>query len=317
LTNYGPVFEVWFDGANGGSGYYGGARETRRIDRTTYYEWPKTIELVRKLAPNALVFSDAGPDLRWVGNERGEASRLTWQTIDTEGTYPGLADEKKLATGDPAGKRWVPPETDVSIRPGWFYHASEDSKVKSADELVKIYFESVGRGSNLLLNVPPDRRGLVHENDVKALQGMRATLDALFAKNLALRRPVRASAERGGGGAFGGARAVEFGGARAVDGDPDTYWALDDGAVAGELEVDLGGPAGVKVVRVEEAIALGQRVKRFAVDARVDGAWKTVAEGETLGPRRLFRFDSVKASSVRLRILDALDTPCIAELALY
>lgn len=310
LTEYGPIFEVWFDGANGGRGYYGGARGERRIDPKSYYEWPKTFALVRKLAPHAVVFSDAGPDVRWIGNEAGAASAVTWQTIDTEGTFPGAADESKLSRGDPAGARWVPPEADVSIRPGWFYHAAEDDRVKSPSELVDLYFGSVGRGANLLLNVPPDRRGHFHENDVRSLRGLRAALDDLFAKNRAAGAHVAANAVRG-------SDATRFGPTRAVDGDPDTYWALDDGARSGELTVTIEEDVDVRVLRVEEAIALGQRVQRFAIDAHVGGAWRTVAEGETIGPRRLFRIEPVRTRQVRLRVLEALAVPCIAEFAIY
>ena len=154
LTGYGPLFEVWFDGANGGDGYYGGAREKRVIDASHYYDWSNTTKIVRELQPGAVMFSDAGPDVRWVGNERGTAGETTWQTFDLAGHFAGH-EHPKQTEGHRAGDTWLPPETDVSIRPGWFHHTSEDSKVKTAKQLVDIYFESVGRGSNLLLNIPP------------------------------------------------------------------------------------------------------------------------------------------------------------------
>ena len=185
LTDYGPIFEVWFDGANGGSGYYGGARETRRIDNRTYYDWPDTIKIVRELQPDAVIFSDGGPDVRWVGNEAGYAGDPCWATLNRDDFAPGIADEKRLTRGDRPGTHWVPAEVDVSIRPGWFYHAKEDSQVRTPENLVKVYFESVGRGANLLLNLPPDRRGRIHENDVRSLQGFRKRLDEIFAINIA------------------------------------------------------------------------------------------------------------------------------------
>jgi alpha-L-fucosidase len=170
LSNYGEVVEVWFDGANGGDGYYGGAREVRKIDNRTYYDWPNTHALVRKLAPKAVMFSDAGPDIRWCGNERGYAGATNWCMIDIDTIYPGKPGINDiLNSGSETGTSWIPAEVDVSIRPGWFYHASEDGKVRTPENLLKLYLESVGRGANLLLNLPPDTRGLIHENDVKAL----------------------------------------------------------------------------------------------------------------------------------------------------
>ena len=198
LSNYGELFEVWFDGANGGDGYYGGARETRRIDNRTYYQWPDTWSLVRQLQPGAVMFSDAGPDVRWVGNEKGLGFETTWYGLDRQSTYPGdPAYAKTLAMGRIDASDWVPPEVDVSIRPGWFYHPAEDDKVKSVDQLMEIYYASVGRGTTLLLNVPPDRRGLFHETDVERLRGLRQAIDRTFRRDVA--REARAtSATRSG-----------------------------------------------------------------------------------------------------------------------
>src|ERR1022692_420784 len=159
LTHYGNISEVWFDGANGGLGYYGGARETRTIDRMTYYDWPTTWQIVRDLQPMACLFSDVGPDVRWVGNERGIAGKTCWATLSPEGFSPGYANESRLNSGDRPGTRWIPAECDVSIRPGWFYHEKEDDAVKTPEQLLELYYQSVGRGANFLLNLPPDRRG--------------------------------------------------------------------------------------------------------------------------------------------------------------
>src|SRR5690242_12572697 len=194
FTNYGPVFEMWFDGANGGDGYYGGANEKRKINGATYYDWPTTLQLVRSMQPNVIFFSDAGPGVRWVGNENGVAGPTNWNTIYADTLYAGKAGiENILNTGSPDGNKWIPAEVDVSIRPGWFYHEKEDDKVKTPERLFDIYLTSVGRGSTLLLNIPPDRRGLFHENDVKALAGFKALLKNEFGKNLALKAPVKAS----------------------------------------------------------------------------------------------------------------------------
>jgi alpha-L-fucosidase len=164
---------MWFDGANGGTGYYGGANEKRAIDGKTYYEWPKTLDLVRSLQPDVIFFSDAGPGVRWVGNERGVAGETNWATISPDTLYAGKPGiEKLLNEGDENGTTWIPAETDVSIRPGWFFHERENSRVKSPEELFRIYLTSVGRGSVLLLNIP-STSGLFHEDDVKSLRGFR------------------------------------------------------------------------------------------------------------------------------------------------
>jgi alpha-L-fucosidase len=309
LTGYGPVSEVWFDGANGGTGHYGGAGGERRIDRETYYDWPGTWALVRSLQPEALIFSDAGPDIRWIGNERGHAGETTWSTIDADGIVIGAADPTYLGTGDPAGKRWVVPQCDVSIRPGWFHHPAEDDRVKTPAQLVDLYYRSVGRNCVLLLNVPPDRRGRFHETDVAALREFRRILDETFAADLAAGRPVTATDVRNGHDRFAPGLAV--------DGDPRSYWAASDGARAATLEVDLGGPARFDRILLQEPIRLGQRVAAFAVEARVDGAWTTVAAGTTIGHKRLLRIGVTEADRVRVVIRDAVDVPALSGLGLF
>lgn len=182
LTNYGPVFTVWHDGANGGDGFYGGKRERRSIDNTTYYDWPRTWELTRKLQPRAAIFSDIGPDVRWIGNERGIANYPCWATYTPVGPdggtpAPGHVRHQDGQTGTVGGDRWLPGECDVSIRPGWFWHEEQNGQVRSPKNLLDLYFNSVGRGASFLLNVPPDRRGRIHENDVAALEGYKQALD--------------------------------------------------------------------------------------------------------------------------------------------
>jgi alpha-L-fucosidase len=175
LTKYGPIHEMWFDGANG-EGPNGRRQE---------YDWPRYWGLVRKLQPEAVIFSDAGPEVRWIGNEDGVAGDPNWSTVDPAIVpYPGATGERvrdALQHGDPRGTVWRPGEADVSIRPGWFHHPSEDGNVKAVDELVDLFFSSVGRNSKLLLNVPPTRDGLLAPTDVNRLRGMRERLDALFA----------------------------------------------------------------------------------------------------------------------------------------
>ncbi len=310
LTQYGRIFEVWFDGANGGDGFYGGARERREIDRRTYYDWPNTWRIVRDLQPGACMFSDAGPDVRWVGNESGIAGETCWSTLNAADFTPGQADMKRLNAGDRPGTHWLPAECDVSIRPGWFYHAAEDDKVRSPENLLDLYFQSVGRGGSFLLNLPPDRRGLVHENDVRSLEGFRARLDALFADDLAPRGRAEASCVRGGD--------RRFAAARLTDGDPGTYWSTDDGVARAEATLAFRRPVTFDVVSLREHLPLGQRVEAFAVDVWTGSQWRRVAAGTGIGNRRLVRLARpATAESVRLRITRAAACPAISEFGLY
>jgi alpha-L-fucosidase len=310
LTGYGPVFEIFLDGANGGDGYYGGARETRKIDRETYYDWAKTWQLVRQLQPDACLFSDAGPDVRWVGNERGIAGETCWATLNREDFVPGRADEARLNHGDRPGTHWVPAECDVSIRPGWFYHAPEDSRVRSAWNLVDLYYSSVGRGGSLLLNLPPDRRGQIPDPDVNSLREFRRILDATFAKDLAQGAKVSASNIRGDGDR-------RFSPPNVIDGQRNTYWATDDQIKTPELILDLGRKMTFNVVRLREYLPLGQRVEAFALDAWENGQWQEFASGTSIGNCRLVRGKSVTTTRVRLRITQAPVCPAIAEVGLF
>ncbi|AYB33676.1 alpha-L-fucosidase [Chryseolinea soli] len=310
FTAYGPVVEMWFDGANGGDGYYGGKREMRKIKGATYYDWPTTLDMVRKMEPNILFFSDAGPGVRWVGNEKGLAGETNWNTISTDTLFAGKAGiEKLLNEGDPEGKNWVPAEVDVSIRPGWFYHAEEDSLVKTPERLFEIYLTSVGRGSTLLLNVPPDRRGLIHENDIKALQGWRALLDAAFKTNLILHAPAEAEDYRG--------QADQYAAANTTDGNPETYWATDDDKTTGTFEIALNKSQEIKFILLQEYIKLGQRVKSFTVESFHDGAWHPLAEGTTIGYKRILKLDPAQAEKIRVNITAARACPLISNVELY
>jgi alpha-L-fucosidase len=294
FATYGPIFEMWFDGANGGDGYYGDNREMRKINGKTFYDWPKTIELVRGLEPKILFFSDAGPEIRWVGNERGVAGRTNWNTISKDTLYAGKAGiEGLLNTGHENGKDWVPAEVDVSIRPGWFYHAEEDAKVKTPEQLFDIYMTSVGRGSNLLLNIPPDRRGQIHEIDVKNLLEWRKLLNERFAKNLALNKMTKASMP------FNKKQKTQ----NLTDGDNGTFWAASKNTC--EIEVDLGQNELINFIEISEYIALGQRVKSFEVDVFENGNWKNVAKETTIGYKRILKIEASNSSKIRIRITDA------------
>ncbi|TWT82854.1 Alpha-L-fucosidase [Planctomycetes bacterium CA13] len=308
-TNYGPLFEVWFDGANGGDGFYGGAKETRRIDADTYYDWDNTWSIVRRHQPMAVMFSDGGPDIRWVGNESGKGSETNWAMIRRTEFAPGRGDREALGSGQLDGTHWVPAEVDVSIRPGWFYHAEQDEQVKSLQQLIDIYYSSIGNGANLLLNVPPDRRGRFHEADVARLIEFGRVIEKTFDDDLAKSKPASASNVRG--------KDDQFTAANVTDGDRRSYWATDDGVMTGELVVDLQQPTCFDRIRVQEFIQLGQRIKKFAIDARVGDDWQPVATGTTVGPRRVMRIDPVTANAVRIRILDSRACPTLSTLELY
>jgi len=314
LTNYGPIFEIWFDGANGGDGYYGGAKEKRTIDRTTYYDWPNTWKIVRELQPSAAIFSDGGPDARWIGNENGIAGETCWATLNAAGFFPGNADEKRLGTGDRFGTHWLPGEVDVSIRPGWFYHAAEDAKVKTPAQLFSIYLTSIGRGTNLILNLAPDRRGLVPEADVAALRGWKQALDATFAHNLAIGATITASNTRGND--------TTFAPANVIDGHRDTYWSTDDDnavVTKAELVIDLGAPCTFNLVRLSEYLPLGQRIGAVALDAwdATAGRWTEFATATSIGAQRLIPTSDVTTTKVRVRITQAAACSALSELGLY
>lgn len=306
-SNYGPLFEIWFDGANGGDGYYGGAREKRTIDGATYYDWPNTWKIVRELQPQAALFSDAGPDARWIGNEKGVAGDPCWATINAAGFYPGHAE--RLENGDRLGVQWIPAEVDVSIRPGWFFHPNEQPKTPA--ELFSIYLTSVGRGANLILNIAPDRRGHVPEADVASLRAWRAGISGMLAKNLAAGATATASNARGGDSAYAAARSL--------DGDTATYWATDDAVRTAELVLDLGAERTFDLVALREPIALGQRIDRFAVDAWdvQTGGWRAIATATGIGVRRFLPVPSTTTAKVRIRIVEAAACPALSEIGLY
>ncbi|HEV8305885.1 MAG TPA: alpha-L-fucosidase [Gemmatimonadales bacterium] len=280
LTRYGPIAEVWFDGANGE-----GPNGRRQV-----YDWPRVFGLVRRLQPDAVMFSDAGPDVRWCGNEAGAAGDPNWSTVDPAAVpYPGAPGDAVIAAlqhgaPPPRGTAWRPAEADVSIRPGWFHHPGEDERVKSVDQLTGIWFTSVGRNSKLLLNVPPTREGLLHATDVARLAAWRAHLTALFAEDFGAGRPVR--------------------------------WHAT-GTRTAAAEVDLGRTVTLGIARLEEDIARGQRIARYAVQGAVDGEWRELTRGTTVGCRKLDRFEPRAVRQVRVVVEDAIATPRPLRIGLY
>jgi len=307
LTNYGDIFEIWFDGANGGTGYYGGAKENRRIDRTTYYDWKNTYKLIRELQPKIAIWNDGGDraDLRWVGTEAGYVGETNWSLLNATGDVP----DNMLRYGVENGDWWVPGEVNTSIRPGWFYHTYEDSRVKTLPQLMDTYYNSVGRNGTLLLNFPIDKRGLIHQIDeTNAIKLAHAVKDA-FAVNLAVKATAEADNVRG--------KDSRYNAGKAIDGDNNTYWATDDEVKNASITINFNKPTAFNNFMAQEYIKLGQRVKAFKVDALVSGQWQTVASQTTIGYKRILRFPTVTATKVRLTITDAKASPLISNIGIY
>jgi alpha-L-fucosidase len=267
LTQYGPIAEVWFDGANG-EGPNG-----RRQD----YDWPRIFGVVRRLQPAAVIFSDAGPDVRWCGNERGTAGDPNWSTVDPAIVrVPGASGPlviPSLQHGDPDGRVWRPAEVDVSIRPGWFHHAAEDARVRTVDNLMNLYFSSVGRNAKLLLNVPPTRDGLLHQTDVARLAAFGERRASLFAHDLA-----------------SGARST---------------WRVT-GPHSASLALELPELAAIGIARLEEDITRGQWVARYTLSGDADGQVTTLSTGSTIGYAKLDLMTPTRVRRVRL------DIDCVA-----
>ena len=296
---YGEIFEQWFDGACGE-----GPNGKRQV-----YDWPKFHETVLKLQPRAIMFSDVGPGCRWVGNESGVAGRTNWSTLNAKGFTPGAGSppRESLNSGDVHGDCWHPAETDVSIRPGWFWRESENDQVKSLKKLLGIYYTSVGRNSLLLLNVPPDDRGLIHPADSARLMEFRSALDEIFKDNLADGAKVKASDCRGRG----------YGAGNILDGNYDSCWAAKDGVNEAVLTFDLGSDKTFNRVLVQEYIPLGQRVFSFVIEAgQPDGSWKQIASETTIGYKRIVPVETVTASKLRIS-LKAYAPPVINGFGLY
>jgi alpha-L-fucosidase len=277
LTRYGPIAEVWFDGANGE-----GPNGKKQV-----YDWPRTWALVRKLQPGAVIFSDAGPDVRWIGNENGSAGETNWSTVDPSVVpYPGVSGDRVTAMlqhGDPDGTVWRPGETDVSIRPGWFNHPADDARVRSVENLVSLYFSSVGRNSKLLLNVPPTRQGLLHETDIARVAGMHRELDTLFANDIARARHVA--------------------------------WQFSSGRATAEIALD--GPTSVGIVALSEEISRGQVVSQYVVEGFDGSNWQALSRGTTIGYRKLDRFSPRAVQRVRLTVDGGVARPADLRVQLF
>jgi alpha-L-fucosidase len=263
--------------------------------------------MVRQLQPGAVIFSDEGPDVRWIGNERGFAGETNWSTMDRSKVSVGAHGiQEYLNTGEEAGPDWVPGECDTSIRRGWFWHAAEEPK--SLEQLLEIYFKSVGRNCVLLLNVPPNTDGRLDDADVQRLREFKDAIDRIFAEDLAEGALASAEQIRGDDPSFGPDQAL--------DGDLDTYWAGN--FAEGSITLDLGSSKTFNVIRLQEPISMGQRVAAYRVDVREGGAWKTVSRGSTIGYKKLDRLEAAgTADRVRIVIERALAVPLIAEVGFH
>lgn len=302
LSGYGEVFEQWFDGAKGeGDG-------SKKQD----YDWEMFHNVVYKNQPHAIIFSDIGPGCRWMGNERGEAGETNWSTLNVKGFGPGreAPPSQVLNRGDQNGEAWVPAETDVSIRPGWFYSPSTDDKVKSVEKLMDIYYTSVGRNSNLLLNVPPDRRGRIHPNDSLRLMEFRKAREKAFAENLISNAAIKASNTRG--------NSSQYSAVNILDDEYDTYWTTDNQELTPYIEIDLKKDETFNRLLLQEYIPLGQRVSSFNVKYwdNKSGNWAGLVKATTIGYKRILRFPTVTAQKLRIEF-EGLACPVISTVGIF
>ncbi|WP_320112273.1 alpha-L-fucosidase [Draconibacterium orientale] len=307
LTNYGDVFEIWFDGANGGTGYYGGANEHRKIDRTTYYDWQPTYKLIRELQPNIVIWNDGGDrgDLRWVGTEAGFIGETNWSLLNSTGEVPF----EMLHHGVENGNTWVPGEVNTSIRPEWFYHPSEDTKVKTLPQLMETYYHSIGRNATLLLNFPIRPNGLIDERDEKAALDFAEAVKEVCDENLIVNAKAEATNIRG--------NSRKYEAAKTIDADKNTYWATDDEVKTASLTIDFDEPKTFNRFLVQEYIRLGQRVKAFTIEALVGGEWKELDKQTTIGYKRILRFPTVTATKLRFNITESKACPLISNIGVY
>ncbi|MDR0750080.1 MAG: alpha-L-fucosidase [Tannerellaceae bacterium] len=303
LTGYGYVFEQWFDGANGD------AHKGKRQE----YDWDLFHNTVYAHQPHAVIFSDVGPGCRWMGNEKGVAGETNWSRLNIEHFEPGLGAPPidTLRKGNVYGEAWVPAETDVSIRPGWFYSPRTDDKVKTVTQLMDIYYTSIGRNSNLLLNVPPSREGRIHPADSARLMEFKRARDKSFENNLMQEASLQATNTRGNLPAYTATNLLNS--------DYDSYWATNDGVSSASIEITLKQTETFNRFLVQEYIPLGQRVARFALEAWDEPAaqWTMLAQGTTIGYKRLLRFPRTTAQKLRLTIQESLACPVLNTIGLY
>jgi alpha-L-fucosidase len=317
LTNYGKISEVWFDGACGE-----GPNGKKQV-----YDWNSYYKIIRELQPDAVI-AVSGPDVRWVGTESGIGRETEWSVLPYDVfNQEKIADNsqkedigqafipKDLMENDLGSREkiknaksliWYPSEVDVSIRPGWFYHQKEDSLVKTPEQLFDIYFTSIGRNSVLLLNVPPDKRGLFHENDIKSLKGFKKLLDETFKNNLAYNSSLKSKNGKKG-----------FNIKSLVDNDNKTYWTTKENEHTTEIEITLKKISHFDIFMIQENIRNGQRIEEFSLEILQNNQWKEIAKGTTVGYKRLLRFPEVSTDKIKLKILKSRECPEISNIGIY
>jgi alpha-L-fucosidase len=284
LTQYGQIFEFWYDGANGE-----GTNGKKQV-----YDWKLFHSMVNKFQPNAVQFSDNGPDIRWVGNERGYSYETMWSPINKDEIYPGYPKFDDYRQGQENGSHWVAPEVDVSLRPGWYYHPEQDNLVKSPDSLMRIYVASVGRNANLLINIPVDTRGLIHPNDSAALMGLKSLMNTGLRSLRKKTDGIQVSSSMKG-----------YGSDKLYDVSPRTFWAANVSDKSPRLTWSLADSRLVNAIQMQEPIALGQRVKRFEVKLVDQDGRSEVLQGHTIGNKRILTFKARKLKSIQVDFLDA------------
>ncbi|SDH13966.1 alpha-L-fucosidase [Pedobacter terrae] len=311
-SNFGELFMSWHDGANGGDGYYGGAKEKRSIDNTTYYDWKNTWAITRKMQPMANIFSDIGLDIRWVGNEDGHAAQTSWATFTPMApdgksvAVPGQANYPQSPEGIRNGKFWMPAECDVPLRKGWFYHPND--KPKGPEELFDLYLKSVGRGAGLDLGLAPDTRGQLHDDDVTALKTFGDMVKHTFEHNLAKNASVKASNSRG----------KKYDVAMLLDGKRESYWATQDDMHQASLELDLKTAKTFDIISLQEYIPLGQRIEAYTIEIFENNAWKKVYDGTSIGAKRLIKLDTpVTTNKIKINITRSPVCITLSEIGLY
>ena len=298
FANYGPIWEFWWDGANGE-----GPNGKKQV-----YDWELFRNTIKKLSPNTVVFSDIGPQIRWVGNEKGIAGTTNWNLLNVTGFSAGAAGPSTdtLNRGNMFGEKWIPAECDVSIRPGWFYHKEEDTKVKTPAYLFDLYLKSVGRGANLLLNIPPDRTGLINTNDSAALIGFKKLKERNFSTNLLLKKGAIIKNN------ISGKSTIQL-----TDKKQSSFETLSTGSTAA-ITIQLGSSTMLNAIQLSEPIELGQRIYNFRIHLKdAKGAILKEIKGTTIGRNRILSFPSVTAQMIEIVIDDAKETPLLSELAAY
>ncbi len=312
LTNYGPIDEVWFDGANG-------AESGQQVPEYHFDSWYK---LIRKLQPQAVI-AIMGPDVRWVGTETGYGRESEWSVVPVDAqlqeniakhsqqdvTFKPEGDMTDIDLGSrdkimaAKGLIWYPAEADVSIRPGWFYHKDQDSLVKTPEKLMDIYYSSVGRNNVLLVNFPPDQRGLIHENDVKTLQEWRRLLEDTFTENRAENATITSQ---------NGKNPESL-----LDGNKETYWTTRGTDTTAELEFEWDRKKTFDVLMLQEHIRIGQRIEGFELEYWDGENWKKATRGTTVGYKRLLRFAPITTYKVKLKITSSRLNPTLQSFGLY